>query len=507
MAKQPEPFEFEKKPGKTVKEVMVEMNDEEFLRVMQVMFDGNNAERMRVYGSSNVENSEFFEMLLTESTRKDLLRRYEIILNTIGNQNTSFPVLPYLYEEVRNGDTKGVQKAPINRFFGGWKKEQGKIPGKVQITRLETSDNEWKRGFVFNANRVNGNLPTFIDRIRYLYELVQEVDKNIPTGNKLFEFSRDGMNKKREWLSKFLSDFLTIIPHKIINGIPIYLTTKKFKTDIIDLLREGKLAFMNEAISKGYYFDKFYQIQVLLDFLRGVLGQDEMIQNYVLIDSQAIPTVIPDPKSKQKGETTYCVRCLYMDVLGNIGYGQVETSSNYGSTEEAYIRSIVGLCERQAIIKAFPSFRSLKYKGEEMKPIGNIEKEFEKGREEWKRLKETFLNKENYKLGYDTRNFTYRLIPKKDTEELGMATRQLLIEPVEVKEKAPKLLLNVEEKNPTKKLARVEDEIEEKEVEPHVDMRPSPPQEEENLTEIIRKMDEDEVQMEEEELQKEEKKE
>lgn len=504
MAKQPDPFEFEKKPGKTVKEVMVEMSDEEFLRVMQVMFDGNNAERMRVYGTPYVQDSEFFEILLNEPARKDLLRRYEIILKTIGNQNTPFPILPYLYEEVRNGEkVTGVQKAPIYQFFGGWKKE----PGKVQTTRLETSDNEWKRGLAFQTNRVNGNLPLFLERIAILYELVQEVDKNIPTGSKLFENSKRGMKKKKDWLSGFLSEFLSIVPHKIIRGTPIYLTTKKFKTDIIDLLREGKLAFMNEAISDGHYFDRFFQIQVLLDFLKGVLGKDEMTQNYVLIDSQAIPTAIPDSNSKQKGEPTYCVRCLYMDVLGNIGYGQVETTSNYGATDEAHIRAIVGLCERQAIIKAFPSFRSLKYDGPEMKPRGNTEREFEKGKEEWKRLKDVYLNKENFSLGYDTRNFTYRLIPKKDSEELGMATRQLLIEPVEVKEKAPKLLLNAEEKNPAKKLAHVVDEVEEKEKDPLVDMRPSPPQQEENLTEIIRKMDEDEVQMEEEELQKEEKKE
>ena len=148
-----------------------------------------------------------------------------------------------------------------------------------------------------------------------------------------------------------------------------------------------------------------------------------------------------------------------MDVLGNIGYAQVEASAQYGNTIEQQQRAVQGLVARQALIMAFPAFRSLK-EGKGVDP------EFILYREQWRKKKDQVFKSGNYAITCDSK-MQFRIEPKKDSEikvdeyNLGLVTDTLRI----YEEKLPKRPLLLERQETKKKEAKlVEVPTEEREI-------------------------------------------
>ena len=139
-----------------------------------------------------------------------------------------------------------------------------------------------------------------------------------------------------------------------------------------------------------------------------------------------------------------------MDLLGDIGYAQVEASSQYGSEPEQQQRSVAGLVMRQAFIMAFPAFKSLKLgKG--------IDNEYELYKDSYARKRDNVFLSGNYAIT-DEKRGVLRLEPLKpgenykDEYNLGVVSDLLFMGDADKGPKKPLLL----ESKQDKKLAKPE---------------------------------------------------
>ena len=146
------------------------------------------------------------------------------------------------------------------------------------------------------------------------------------------------------------------------------------------------------------------------------------------------------------------IRCIYMDKLGNIGYSEVDASSSFSQEQ----KSVQSLAMRQAIIKAFPVFSSLRYDNTN-KPKGEAT-EYELFCAIQKQRKEK-LTPENFRVGFDSQ-FNLRIEPikgeiKADEYNLGLISDMLYI--TQKDSKSPKNPLLLEDKKvEKKKLSKIE---------------------------------------------------
>ncbi len=430
------------------KDIFVEMNNpEEFKRLMTILYNGRNSQGLQLVGTTDLMESEFVQILLDPIRRNELLRRYKIILDNFKMNTRTFPPV---YQPVVDNDGKIVNalKTPIGEFFGGWQKFDNRT---VRFEdNLDMKALAMKGDIMYTISVVGDRYIRFISDISYLYAIVKNID---------IEFNKeeykirdlDGFSRVIEQQRVFLKDSLQkfiesgnpvvrCIPFKVMNGEKIYVESDFMKGSLVKFLQNPHTMYLNETLSRGNFKDNFFTIEVLKHIINGVIGEE----NYIMLMSE--PIAIGD----DSGKIVYSVRCIYMDKLGNIGYSQVQTASSYGNTPEQQQRAVQGLAARQAIIKAFPAFKSLKDgRGEEP--------ELMLYREEWKMMKDRVFNRDNFRITSDSR-MRFRIEPKKESDikvdeyNLGLITdtlniyeekipkRPLLIEKEDIKKKEKKLV-------------------------------------------------------------------
>lgn len=469
MAKQDSNINLPK--GKLIekKEVFVEMGDEEdFLRLCEVLYSGANALRLLMTGQKDFMKSEFVKILLNPLRRKDLLRRYDIIIKSFPEGEKVFPDAFTIVPPEKGGPY--AVRSEIGEFFGGWQK-QGE-GSKAMTTRYEYDNSMSNRALAGEPQYVitttGPEFTIFINNIKLLKNLVELVDE---------EFSQDAYKMKslldapmileaqKKYL-KVIEDSLNngealteCLPIKIVHGEIIHVETDFTKKNIVNILEKETTEFLNQAASIGNYGEKYFKIQPLIEILNGIIGEN----NYVILMS------VPIPVSQNKDGIVYSVRSLYMDKLGNIGYGQVETATQYGITEEQHQRNIAGLAMRQAIIKAFKAFKPLRMGTQERAILDFYQEHSEQ-------KKNKLFDKDRYKLEYGD-DFRFKLIAKKDSDIQiternfgGLVTHDLYI----YEEKVPKRPnLIMENKSDPKRVTKEKYREEEKEIvnEVKVDMK------------------------------------
>lgn len=457
--------------GKLIKkkEVYVEMGEEDdFLRLCEVLYSGANALRLLTTGQKDFMQSEFVKILLNPLRRKDLLRRYNIIIESFPEGQKVFPDAFSIVPPEKGGPY--AVRSEIGEFFGGWQK-QGE-GSKATTTRYEYDNSMSNRALAGETQYVitatGPEFTIFINNIKLLKDLVELID---------VEFSKDTYKMKtlldapmileaqKNYL-KIIEDSLNnrealteCLPIKIVHGEIIHVETDFTKKNIVNILEKETTEFLNQATSIGNYGEKYFKIQPLIEILNGIIGRN----NYVILMS------VPIPIGQNGDGVIYSVRSLYMDKLGNIGYGQVETATKYGSTEEQHQRNIAGLAMRQAIIKAFQAFKPLR-SGTQERAILDFYQEHSEQR------KNKLFDKDRFNLEYGD-DFKFKLIAKKDSDIQiteknfgGLVTHDLYI----YEEKIPKRPnLIMENKNDPKKVTKDEYKEEEKEItnEVKVDMK------------------------------------
>ena len=137
-------------------------NPREYERLSRIIYDGVNSIGLQMIGD-NLMESEFVKILLDPIKRKELLRKYQIILNNFpahdkGNETIYFPDI----YEIEYGDRKegeeivknaivGAKKTPIGEFFGGWQRRDNittRYEDNSGLKQLYLSPNILMRNFI-----------------------------------------------------------------------------------------------------------------------------------------------------------------------------------------------------------------------------------------------------------------------------------------------------------------------------------------------------------------------
>lgn len=443
--------------------VYVEMdNTVEFERLFRLLMNGANSFALRNSGTEDLLESEFVRIMMVPADRQELIKKYELILENF-KEGTEF--FPDVYETVQVGDVVDSRKTRIGRYFGGWQRRNG------ITTRYESNDGMKelaKQGRIpFRINIVGDRYSRFLSSVQVMLAITKKIDADLSQIEKTVDiFSLPAAQK--EYINRELGAFLNMnspmvnyFPFKDVNGKRVYVDTSIFKGDLMDLLRTPGLAFLCESLSNGNFRDKFFTVEVLRYIVDMIVGE----KNYIMLLSD--PIAIEEEKVGNKMYMRYMLRSIYMDLLGNIGYAQVEASSQYGSEPEQQQRSVAGLVMRQAFIMAFPAFKSLKLgKG--------IDNEYELYKDSYARKRDNVFLSGNYAIT-DEKRGVLRLEPLKpgenykDEYNLGVVSDLLFMGDADKGPKKPLLL----ESKQDKKLAKPEGmQLEKEEEEREVDNDP-----------------------------------
>ena len=455
-------------------------NSKEYERLCKIIYDGVNSLGLQMIGS-NLMESEFVEILLDSIRRQELIRKYEMILNNFpvhvkGNGTTIyFPdiyITEYGDRKVKNEKGEEVllknvpidaKKTPIGEFFGGWQKRNNittRYEDNNGLKQLHMSAN-----IKFPVNIVGDRYNNFISDINTLYKIVVFIDtefkkeeyqiKTIDDLTSVPKKQKEFINKTLEGLINSGNTYAKSLPYKEVGGNILFIESDLMKGNIIKFLSTPNTAFLNEGITDGTLFnDRYFTVDILKHIINSIIGE----RNYIMLMSEPLPGNEETVGGKQYRR--YFVRCIYMDKLGNIGYSQVESSSQYGAGSELQQqRAIQGLVARQAIIMAFPAFKSLKQgKG--------IDPQFKLYREEWRKRKDKVLKSGKFMVTCDSK-MHFRIEPKKDSDikideyNLGLVTDTLYI----YEEKIPKRPLLIEKRSEEpKKTAKIEEYEEERKI-------------------------------------------
>lgn len=470
MAKQEDNMNLPDNKPSREESVFVDMgiDQREFERLAHIIYDGRNSYGLRLTGTLDLMESEFVQILLDPVRRQDLLRRYKIILDNFRPETREFP---QVYVPVVNTEGKIVDatKTPIGEFFGGWARRDNITTRYENNTGMKAV--AMQGGIRFPINIIGDRYTRFLADIRTLYQIVTFIDVELKKPEyqiKSLEDIRIMPGKQMECIRMNLgmllesgSPLAKSLPYKEVEGRKIFIESDFMKGDIIKFLSKPNTAFLNEALSAGNFNDRFLTVEVLKHIINGVIGEE----NYIMLMSEPLAGEVEKVGKKQEDYQRFFVRCIYMDVLGNIGYAQVEASAQYGNTIEQQQRAVQGLVARQALIMAFPAFKSLKCDPKTQAPKGTM-CDYLLFKEQWRKKKDQVFKSGNYTITCDSK-MQFRIEPKKDSDikvdeyNLGLVTDTLRI----YEEKLPKRPLLLEKQESKKKEAKlVEVPTEEREI-------------------------------------------
>ena len=428
------------------KPIFVEMDDkDEVKRILELLYKNNF--KLRMVGERDIMKSEFISILLDKTLRKGLIQKYETILNNFKENTIDFPEV-YKAQKFSDGSMEIVQ-TDIGKYFGGWRRMD-------KVTKRFEDDNELRemakqgKSIKFQIKFYGTDrYGKFLSDIRNLLLFAKAVDKALTPLDEEDERTFNLLpTRQKQFIEKVLNQIKgtekeKILPYKELSGNKIYVDTRLMKGSLMEFLNTSYTGFLSETLSKGGFHDKYFNIENLNEILKCIVGEN----NYIMLTSEALKT----DKFEGKHEI-YRIRCIYMDKLGNIGYSEVDASSSFSQEQ----KSVQSLAMRQAIIKAFPTFKSLRYDNTN-KPKGEAT-EYELFCAIQKQRKEK-LTPENFRVGFDSQ-FNLRIEPikgevKADEYNLGLISDMLYI--TQNDSKSPKNPLLLEDKKvEKKKLSKIE---------------------------------------------------
>lgn len=187
----------------------------------------------------------------------------------------------------------------------------------------------------------------------------------LQTYTELFEDA--GSNKIK--LIKLIND-MALLPYKIVNNKPIYITDAILHESFRDLVVETRNVGLLQSLEVGGFNELYIPIGVLEETLNEILGPD----NWITLTSNVfkLPCSLKDMAKKKDmikkiervtsvddKKAIYLCRCIYIDVLGNCKYVQVETIPSYGAEENGIV-TIKNLARRAAITQTFKALESIR---------------------------------------------------------------------------------------------------------------------------------------------------
>lgn len=199
-------------------------------------------------------------------------------------------------------------------------------------------------------------------------QFVEYLEKHVKVFDKLKE------KPDYEKVDEYLKRYWYLIPSKNELGTKIYITDEPLKNTLINLATNTFNMKILNSLEVGGYKEFYLPIDVLENILNSVLG----VNNWTTFTSSVfklppggIKSVIKKGEIKKDEikrvtsipdtdkDNIYLCRCIYIDVLGNCTYAQIETIPNYGKDENGIV-TVKNLARRAAISQTFVSLQSIK---------------------------------------------------------------------------------------------------------------------------------------------------
>ena len=171
-------------------------------------------------------------------------------------------------------------------------------------------------------------------------------------------------------VEEFMKNKILCVPYKMVSNQKIYINDEILKGSFKNLVSTTFNVSLVESIEVGGYKEFYLPIDILENTLNSVLGPynwatytssvfrlPRPLKEITKNDLEQIVRVTTIPASEK--DKIYLCRCIYIDLLGNCTYAQVETIPNFGNDENGIV-TIKSLAKRAAITRTFPALQSIK---------------------------------------------------------------------------------------------------------------------------------------------------
>lgn len=450
--------------------VFVEMDETKKLQTAEIMFNEAVLNRLAIYGDTIFERSQLYMMLTDSELRRDLIKRWDIILKNFQLSEEKIMPDEYIVHTKEKINEKGEKSTVIDYleptellpYLRGWSRQGGitfQMEGNNYLQTRAKTRTKMNQPKYKVARRSQGYENT-IRKIKMLRELVEKIEKKVRTekekvniDNKpddiLMELVTESGGDLEPELSNQIGEYLrkiwdnpvlrSYIPYKRVRDVAIFPNTTRMKK-LETFLDDDNTVLLADTVVDGGFNDKFFEGDTIRYILNQIIGENN--HTFITSYTNAIdPIMITSEKDKG---SLLSARVIYFDVLGNIGIGQVDTHPNWGQGYNGD-KTVVMLALRQAMIKAFPMFDSLKYKDntEDPEPRDRRTKAVGIFRERAHTIKNYILTKG----GIDTTRMKLVSNNGKPLDDLNLSNMNLMITQGEStkEEKIPKIPINKEE--------------------------------------------------------------
>ena len=368
---------------KQVEESVVVMDFESFdeklrNRIINNAFDQKCLEAMQRFGvmvidtfangtyqvGPNFKKTEICQILMNDELRQDYINKlYDIeeLLRTKYESGTrKLIAIPAPTKAKKTGDTWSV-------YYGGYEKDSGSpVRYETKPKMLEQYTTNIVVSYVVGANRrsLQGSnakiVLAFLQRVILMRTIAEEINKQQQVGQDGYQRVMNVLLKTNDDGETYYSvltdpDSLGYRPISVLNidgsrRIVTHPDTKVLQKNMVAIVK--KLPNLTQDARKNTQFGTYYWPRdAELNILDIAIGD-----NFILLESETIGNMAV---------------AAYMDLLGNIGIGQVVSDSKFiqnGNADE----SVRSLAARQAPQLCFSSFVPIKY-SEENTSDGKVE--------------------------------------------------------------------------------------------------------------------------------------
>ena len=179
-----------------------------------------------------------------------------------------------------------------------------------------------------------------------------------------------GYDPKCDLASEIMKNEPLCVPYKMISNQKLYINDEILKGSFKNLVNTTFNVSLVESIEVGGYKEFYLPLDIIENTLNSVLGPNNWatytssvfrlprpLKQITKDDLEKIVRVTTIPANEK--DKIYLCRCIYIDLLGNCTYAQVETIPNFGNDENGIV-TIKSLAKRAAITRTFQSLQSIR---------------------------------------------------------------------------------------------------------------------------------------------------
>lgn len=294
--------------------------------------------RSRTIGTKNPTRSKFAQLILRGYGDK-LKNLFKKIVTDFCSDTTQFPKFEGVYVKYIGGYSRSSQNGVTFRYsseLGDYLTKTEDFLGVTKQSFKYVPDSRKEEEFI-------STLQTYIEKFEEANSLSNEQTLNL---------------------------FWNILPFKQIGTEEIYICDQVLHTSFQDLVTTTFSVGLLESLQVGGFKELYLPISILEEILNKILGADNWVtftsnvfklpcslKNMTETKAKDIMPVTSIPRGGSN--SIYLCRCIYVDVLGNCTYAQVETIPNYGAEENGIV-TIKNLAKRAAITQTFSSLESIR---------------------------------------------------------------------------------------------------------------------------------------------------